>query len=172
MRTTSGNIGNCGVVGRGPPDRCAEYCFRALLPLPREEFGDCSLEVDVCTCASQQSSQRGLDCFVRSHSCYRSMLIRKRIASHTLPSASSAACALSANQSGQNCRDPWSNCSRWNWTSFLHFVSGVCPVRLGYRFPVVGLRFLPCPQRSCVLPSCPASILLSALFVPLLFSLV
>ena len=34
--------------------------------LPRE-FGDCSLEVDVCTCASQQSSQRSLDCSVTSH---------------------------------------------------------------------------------------------------------
>ena len=35
-----------------------------LCPLPREEFGNCSLEVDFCTCVSQQFSQRGLDCSV------------------------------------------------------------------------------------------------------------
>ena len=58
MRTTSGNISNCGVEGRGPPDRCVKYCFRALLPMPREEFGNCSLEVDVCTSVAQWSSQR------------------------------------------------------------------------------------------------------------------
>ena len=66
MWTTNATINNCGLDGCGPSHRCVEYCFRALLPLPREELGNCSLEVNVCSCVAQWSSQRGLDCAVGS----------------------------------------------------------------------------------------------------------
>ena len=54
-------------AGTRRSDCCVKYCFCTLLYMPREEFGNCSLEVNVCTSVAQKSSQRGLDCAVRPH---------------------------------------------------------------------------------------------------------